>query len=929
QSKLLDWIPFRDHYLDELIRQDGYCPLPAHQGRCASCWKTAEAKGEYRCTDCTSDRLLCGQCIVAEHQQLPLHRLEYWNGSFFKKVSLLSLGFCLFLGHEGHCCPTPYTTSLLVGDTSGFHSVKVAFCRCYHRGTHIPVYMQLLGIRWYPATPNNPTTAFTFNLLDTYHELSLQGNTNIYDFTIAIEHRTDNTGLNSPKTRYRQLALVVRQWRFLKMLKRGGRGHDPAGVDATQPGALAIECPACPRPGVNLPDDWESAPPDQSWLYEQVFAVDANFRLKLKDRNLRDLELAPGWAYYVEETAYQHHLKNHEDVPEPKYCDSQHSAVAKAATLKTIGYSVSGVGAVVCGRHSMVRKNAVADLQKGERYVTMDYIILSTLANTSHRRLTISYDIACQWSRNFAKRVPHFPEAMRLDLSKVSLRAAVPKFHIAAHGPKCQGEFNLNYMDRTGRTYGEGVESGWSYTNGLATSTREMGPGGRHENLNDHWGAWNWRKVIGFGAYFQKGLREALLWQAKSAAQFQSSSATFPESTTEKWCKMVEDWELNKKKRDPYAEPSYSITTADVRLQLANEEAQATARGDTPAHSMSPSIFIQTGLDLEDQQYLRVIELKGTLTSYEKADLQEKRNSLARRIEAWRVVQDIYMPFVAALRAIATSSPRDDDGADHSVALEKAEELDLFLPSSLPPTHRCLGTTNGLSRIETRLRIAQADDALAEVRMHRRVTQGLADFKKLQVSGTGQAPNTRVRSLFAQVGARTLRSAERYRDARQALTALDPGGDWSTRMHILRADDIRGPHREEDERSEGRHEVSWIWLAPRQGPRDDNDESTEEFGEAMRVEWVKARARARRWEEEVVYVQEEMRRVLQTLESDARLWLSRRALREDVGEELRSGLTAYAAKQAAIRLDLAKSFAIMWIPTLRAFNLDPPWADKY
>ncbi|KAI0042927.1 hypothetical protein FA95DRAFT_1575419 [Auriscalpium vulgare] len=647
-SKLLDWIPYRDQYLEELIRQDGFA---GRDGGCVSCWTTTSAKGEYRCTDCTGERLLCAQCIVAEHHRLPLHRLECWNGSFFKKVSLLSLGFCLFLGHEGRCCPTPYTTSLLVGDTGGFHSINVAFCRCYHRGD-IPIYMQLLAIRWYPATPINPTTAFTFDLLDTYHELSLQGNVNLYDFTLAIEHRTDNTGLNSPSSRYRQLALVVRQWRFLKMLKRGGRGHDPAGVDATSPGALAVECPACPRPGVNLPDGWESAGPDQSWLYEQVFAVDANFRLKLKDRGLRDIELMPGWAYYVEESAYQRLIKNHVDVPEPKYCDSQHSAVAKAGTLKTIGYSVSGVGAVVCGRHSFVRKNAVADLQKGERYVTMDYIVLSTLANTAHRRLTISYDIACQWSVNFAKRIKQFPAAMRLDLSKIFLRTAVPKFHIAAHGPKCQGAFNLNYMDKTGRTYGEGVESGWSYTNGLATSTREMSSGGRHENLNDHWGAWNWRKAVGFGAYFQKALREALLWQGKSSAQFLLSSATFPDATINKWLKMVTDWEADKKKPDPYAEPSYSVTSADVRLQLANEEAEATARGRIAPHSMSPSIFIQTGLDLEDQQRnlkLRVIELKGIVTSYEKADLQEKRNSLARRIENWRVIQDIYMPFVAAL----------------------------------------------------------------------------------------------------------------------------------------------------------------------------------------------------------------------------------------------------------------------------------------
>jgi hypothetical protein len=44
------------------------------------------------------------------------------------------------------------------------------------------------------------------------------------------------------------------------MLKRAGRGHDPAGVAATKPGSLAVECPACPHDGRNLPENWKSVP---------------------------------------------------------------------------------------------------------------------------------------------------------------------------------------------------------------------------------------------------------------------------------------------------------------------------------------------------------------------------------------------------------------------------------------------------------------------------------------------------------------------------------------------------------------------------------------------------------------------------------------------------------------------------------------------
>jgi hypothetical protein len=53
---------------------------------------------------------------------------------------------------------------------------------------------------------------------------------------------------------------MMREWRFLKMMKRAGRGHDPAGIAATKPGECAVLCPACPQPGINLPEDWKYAP---------------------------------------------------------------------------------------------------------------------------------------------------------------------------------------------------------------------------------------------------------------------------------------------------------------------------------------------------------------------------------------------------------------------------------------------------------------------------------------------------------------------------------------------------------------------------------------------------------------------------------------------------------------------------------------------
>lgn len=52
------------------------------------------------------------------------------------------------------------------------------------------------------------------------------------------------------------------------------------------------------------------------FLYILYISVDANFKLKGKERGLKDVELMPGWGPYVEESAYQTFIKDYVDQPE-------------------------------------------------------------------------------------------------------------------------------------------------------------------------------------------------------------------------------------------------------------------------------------------------------------------------------------------------------------------------------------------------------------------------------------------------------------------------------------------------------------------------------------------------------------------------------------------------------------------------------------
>lgn len=147
------------------------------------------------------------------------------------------------------------------------------------------------------------------------------------------------------------------------------------------------------------------------------------------------------------------------------------------------------------------KKNGVCDLQKGERYVNMDYILASTLVGTTLCQLLIVYDIACQWSRNLQALFSSLCSDIDLNLNDVKITVAIPKGHIKAHGKMCQSKFSLNFLPGSAQTNGEGVERDWAHMNALTASTREMGSGNRHETLDDHWASWNWWKVVKLGMF--------------------------------------------------------------------------------------------------------------------------------------------------------------------------------------------------------------------------------------------------------------------------------------------------------------------------------------------------------------------------------------------------------------------------------------------
>ena len=134
----------------------------------------------------------------------------------------------------------------------------------------------------------------------------------------------------------------------------------------------------------------------------------------------------------------------------------------------------------------------------------MDFIFFSAIATVvmSLASIFVSYDIACQWSKNINKRAEKRPGYLNASIAVPMFTFLIPKFHLPGHGSPCQAMYSFNLNIGCARTDGEGIERGWSLMNPLGTATREMGPGGRQDTLEDHWGNMNWTKTVELCEYY-------------------------------------------------------------------------------------------------------------------------------------------------------------------------------------------------------------------------------------------------------------------------------------------------------------------------------------------------------------------------------------------------------------------------------------------
>ncbi|KAJ7801206.1 hypothetical protein B0H14DRAFT_3489894 [Mycena olivaceomarginata] len=879
----------RDIYLANMLRRDGLI-WPDAATLCSHCRQASiplpARPGLYRCTSCYGDQMLCVDCMVLAHRTNPLHQIEEWDGAFFVASSLQALGLRVQLGHQpGERCaePVPLHSKLVVLHVNGIHEVAMDACDCERRAWAGPPEEQLQRAGWFPATDTRPRTCATVEMLDQFLLQTYQAKTTMYDYYSVLEKSTNNAGIKPPN-RYHAFLRMVREYSHLLMLKRAGRGHAKSGVMGTKQGELAVLCPCCPIPGVNLPDGWENARPEDHFLYILFVAIDACFRLKrrLVSSVLKDPVARIGM------------------VKEMSTCSGL-AALDHANTKFSRGYAATGVGMGVCARHEFVQPNGVGDLQKGERYANMDWIAACIMIRKDPRlRKFISYDIVCQWWINLKKRLLLLPAAL----------------HIKGHKLPCQDQYSLELIPGSAQTDGEGIERPWAHIGGVGSSTKEMGPGSREDTLNGHWGSWNWQKLVGLGER---------LWTKRDRAGKEGERVAG-------WRKMVEEYEADGTKKNPYRMTTRGLTEADVLLEFERDESQRAAAGVPSIHAVSPSSFVAAGLNVEDEQRrVRVqVELKKSGTSAQQIDIVGLRRSLNRSLRRLRgPTSDIHTGRNLRARTSERTLPEDEQAGERPARAGEA--------------------VAGLAAIESTLRDVQLSSSLELLRRKLHVKSRLVTYSRCKLARRARTPRIKwlgkaKRSLVGgdaeAVGwkkllkedIRCMQDAEEL--ARSELKRRAQDERRRQREDALRREGELPPLTVEEEQErvvrggESVRQVSWIWTgAGMMGANADLEE-------ALRIEWCKAYARTRRWREEMLLVEEEVRRAGVTLEYRAREW-EERAMAIPVGEsqmqewdratdglapwtyERSEGAVAYALKQAAVRRGRGK----------RRMVYDDEWVD--
>lgn len=361
-------------------------------------------------------------------------------------------------------------------------------------------------------------------MLDYFRLCNLELKASAYQFYQLLRRITLPMAPAQVVNLYNEFRRTTRIWRWLKRLKWNGFGHNWHNPMDVQPGELAIYCPACPQPGINLPENWKEDP--DRFLYRRVFVADGNFKADhVRQEKVRvDHWLSEGGGMDPQFHDYDQFLLSALERPtvsrhcicypcqtfrlflQKAPCENSFRAIQNAL-LASSACDITGKVAIACARHGCYAPNSLVDLFKGEQQKNVDYAFLQALRTThvdADQGVMIIYDIACQYMVHLTERIgQHLDPNLKID-------SGIGLFHVHAHKDECLFRFATSYIPGAAVTAGEILESMWSTLNSISPTVRTATLAHRAEVLDDHCCDANHKKGLGIIYYLCKRQKEAM-----------------------------------------------------------------------------------------------------------------------------------------------------------------------------------------------------------------------------------------------------------------------------------------------------------------------------------------------------------------------------------------------------------------------------------
>ncbi|KAG1803526.1 uncharacterized protein HD556DRAFT_1303602 [Suillus plorans] len=519
---------------------------------------------------------------------------------FDQETSLIKVGLHIHLAHDGTPCPSSTDDSsdffqwsdtddnidddypegpfiqpvrdsdrpaITVVDKSGVHSLSICYCQC---PSALSRDIQLFQAGLFPASFTRPKTAFTFAVLDDFLLDNLECGTSAMNYYSKIRRLTSSIFPLMVPDRYRELMRAARQWRQCKLYKWHGFAHKD---DQPKDGDLALFCPACPQPGINLDLSTSTvAQPDDtpSWLMTRYLVMDGNFKAEhMHPVNPSDeVSLMDGLGFMVSDERYKSHLAIAQDNVQRSDCNN-HRAVNQANASRQ-RLEATGIGGCACARHGCFVPHSMVDFQKGERQMNMDYALSQALnykTDGISRAITF-YDINC-----------------------MDIIPGIGLWHVHGHQDNCFVRYASNFIHGTGRIDGEIMETLWAPLNIISPSARGMGTPHRKEVLDYQMNDCNFMKMIRITKFLSRKFKEAIKGASESKLAFDNLNETANPDMVVLW-KAEEALAHANRAEDPTAMDIYEVRLERgkcplllaVRLKIALNIRSSTLRSTRSRH---------------------------------------------------------------------------------------------------------------------------------------------------------------------------------------------------------------------------------------------------------------------------------------------------------------------------------------------------------